>query len=79
MSVTAAPRMVKRAEVSEEEYKSVMSSLLTAYINWATPKAIVGSSMDSYKANNFVTGPSGSSIKSRVDAFGSGKVHYNNN
>jgi hypothetical protein len=61
--------MVKRAEVSEDEYGSVMDSLLTAYINWATPKAIVGSSMDSYKANNGVAGPSGSSIKSSIDAF----------
>jgi hypothetical protein len=71
--------MIKRAGVSAEEYESVMGSLLGAYIDFATPKAIVGSSMDSYKANNFVTGPSGSSIKSRVDAFGSGKVHYNDN
>jgi hypothetical protein len=68
MSVTAAPRMVKRAEVSEDEYRSVMSSLLTAYINWATPKAIVGSSMDSYKANNIVAGPTGSIAKASIDA-----------
>lgn len=50
-----------------------MDSLLDAYIDFATPKAIVASSIDNHKANNVVAGPSGSSIKSSIDAFGSGK------
>ena len=58
----------RRAEVSEEEYRLVMSSLLTAYVDFATPDAIVGSSMDSYKANNMIAGPTGSSVKAAVDS-----------
>jgi hypothetical protein len=44
-----------------------MSSLLYAYAAFYTPVAIVGSSIDSYKANNVVTGTT-PGFKASVDA-----------
>lgn len=75
-SVTAAPQIAKRAkkEVSQEEYQSVMSSLGHAYevpnFENNTPVAVVGSMIDSYKANNVVTGGiSPAHFQSTVNAF----------
>jgi hypothetical protein len=78
MLVTPGPRHKKRAEVSQEGYKSAMNSLGEAYAlaeHGLLPVAIAGSSMDSYKANNVVVGgTSNAAFKSSVDSLEGGQV-----
>jgi hypothetical protein len=77
MLVTPGPRLKKRAEVSQEEYKSAMNSLGEAYALGEygfLPVAIAGSSMDSYEANNVVVGEtSNAALKSSVDSLEGGQ------
>lgn len=55
-SVTVGPKMVKRIDVSADEYNLAMADLNLAIGEGNTPVAIAMSAVDSYKANHVVTG-----------------------